>query len=209
MAIPSALSGYALRPLLQAVSLPDTIVARTIPDRGVLEWTSGLLELLVLLLAVGALIGLILLLAAMREGVKKLNGTLDRLVDDTRPLLTDARAVVADARDMVATVKRDVSHMSGAAAAMGDTIRDAAEVTAQRIDEVNAVLDVVQAEIEETAITAASAVRSVRLGARALLAYLPRRRRRKRRRREDGAREDGAREDGERPDARPDDDASS
>jgi uncharacterized protein YoxC len=182
MAFIVALTRAVSWPLLQTVTLPDTIIARTIPDRGVLEWTSGLLEILVLLLAVGALASLILLLGAMREGVKKLNGTLDRLTNDTQPMLANARAIVEDARDMVATVKRDVGTVSSAAAAMGDTILDAADVTAQRIDEVNAVLDVVQEELEETAITAISAVRGVRLGAREMLAHLPRRGRKKRRR---------------------------
>jgi hypothetical protein len=182
MAITVALLREGSWRLLQSVTLPDTIIARTIPDRGVLEWTSGLLEILVLLLAVGALVTLILLLTAMREGVKKLNGTLERLTTDTQPLLLNARAIVEDARDMVATVKRDVGTVSGAAAAMGDTLLDAADITAQRIDEVNAVLDVVQEELEETAITAISAVRGVRMGAREMLAHLPRRRRKKRRR---------------------------
>lgn len=182
MAITVALFRVVSWPLLQSVTLPDTIIARTIPDRGVLEWTSGLLEILVLLLAVGALASLILLLTALRDGVRKFNGTLERLTSDTRPMLSDARAIVEDAREMVATVKRDVSTVSGAAAAIGDTIQDAADITAQRIDEVNAVLDVVQEELEETAITAISAVRGVRLGAREMLAHLPRRRRKKRRR---------------------------
>lgn len=182
MAITVALLRAVSWPLLQSVTVPDTIIARTIPDRGVLEWTSGLLEILVLLLAVGALASLILLLTAMRDGVKQLNGTLERLTNATQPMLSNARAIVEDARDMVATVKRDVSTISGAAAAMGETIRDAADTTAQRIDEVNAVLDVVQEELEETAITAITAVRGVRLGARELLAYLPRRGRKRRRR---------------------------
>ena len=182
MAITVALLRAVSWPLLQSVTAPDTIIARTIPDRGVLEWTGGLLEILVLLLAVGALASLILLLTAMRDGVKQLNGTLERLTNATQPMLSNARAIVEDARDMVATVKRDVSTISGAAAAMGETIRDAADTTAQRIDEVNAVLDVVQEELEEAAITAITAVRGVRLGARELLAYLPRRGRKRRRR---------------------------
>ena len=159
--------------LLQVSSLPDTIVTRTIPDRGVLEWTSGLVQILVLLLAVGALVALILLLRAVRDGVLKLNGTLDRLAADTRPMLADASAIVRDARDTVATVKRDGAVVTDAAAAIGDTILDAAEVTARRVDEVNAVLDVVQDELEETAITAIAAVRGVRLGAHALASRFP------------------------------------
>lgn len=173
-----ALPRFVSWSLMQAASLPDTIITRTIPDRGVLEWTSGVLQILVLLLAVGALISLILLLQAMRDGVQKLNGTLERLNADTRPMLANANAIVGDAREMVATVKRDVAVVSDAAAAMGDTILDAATATAQRIDEVNAVLDVVQDELEETAITAISAVRGVRMGANALTSRLPGRGRR-------------------------------
>lgn len=176
-------------PLLQAASLPDTIIARTIPDRGILEWTNGLLQMLVLVLAVGALLSLILLLKAMRDGVHKLNATLDRVTGDTRPMLEDARAIVGDARQMVATIRRDAEHVSGAAAAMGDTLLDAADATAQRVDEVNAVLDVVQEELEATAITAVTAIRGVRRGAEAMVTHLPGRRRRKRSRR-DAARDD-------------------
>lgn len=172
-------------PLLQAVALPDTIIARTIPDRGVLEWTSGVLEIVVLLLAVGSLASLILLLMAMREGLRRLNGTLERLTNDTQPMLANARAIVADARDMVATVKRDVGVVSEAAGTMGETILDAARITAQRVDEVNAVLDVVQDELEDTAITAIAAVRGVRLGAQELLTHLPRRRGKRRDRGDD------------------------
>lgn len=188
MAFLIALPRFATWSLLQVASLPDTIITRTIPDRGVLEWTGGLLQILVLLLAVGALVSLILLLRAMRDGVKQLNAALARITSDTRPMLANANAIVDDARAMVATVKRDVSAVSGAAAAMGDTLRDAADITAQRVDEVNAVLDVVQAELEETAITAVAAVRGVRLGAQEMLAHLPGRGQKRRSRREAGDR---------------------
>lgn len=185
MAFVIALPRFVTWSMMQAVSLPDTIIARTIPDRGVLEWTSGVLQIVVLLLAVGALISLILLLMAMRDGVRKLNGTLERLTSDTRPLLANATAITNDAREMVATVKRDVTVVSDAAAAVGDTILDAAAVTAQRVDEVNAVLDVVQEELEETAITAIAAVRGARLGAHELASRLPGRGRRRRSARDD------------------------
>lgn len=187
MAFVIALPRLVTWTLWQAASLPDTIITRTIPDRGVLEWTSGILQILVLLLAVGALVSLILLLGAMRDGVRKLNASLDRLTSDTRPLLANANAIVDDAREMVATVKRDVSVVSDAAAAMGDTILDAAQVTAQRVDEVNAVLDVVQDELEESAITAIAAVRGVRLGAHEMMSRLPGRGRQRRPRRDRGS----------------------
>lgn len=190
MAPVTALPRLIVWPLQQASSFPDTIIARTIPDRGVLEWTNGILEMLVLLLAAGALVAIILLLFAMRDGVRKVNATLDKLTQDTQPLLANANAIVGDAREMVATVKRDVGVVSGAAAAVGDTILEAAEATAQRVDEVNAVLDVIQDELEETAITAVSAIRGARLGTQAMFSHLPRRK--KTRRRPDAAESESA-----------------
>ncbi len=180
MALLSALPRLLSWSLVQAATLPDTIIARTIPDRGILEWTSGILQMVVLLLAAGALVAFILLLAGLRGGVQKLNATLDRLTNDTRPLLANTNAMVGDAREMVATVRRSVDSVSHAAGAIGETLLDAAEVTAQRVDEVNAVLDVMQDELEETAITAVSAIRGVRLGADELLSRGPSRRRQRR-----------------------------
>jgi hypothetical protein len=178
MLLASALTRPLPWPLLQAVSFPDTIIARTIPDRGVLEWTNGILQMLVLLLSVGALVAFIMLLGAMRAGVKQLNTTLDKLADDTRPILANASQVVSEAREVVTVVKQDVARMSEAAVAVSDTILDAAEITAQRVDEVNAVLDVIQDELEETAITAVTALRGARVGASEMLEHLPGRRKR-------------------------------
>lgn len=165
-------------PLLQALSLPDTIVTRTIPDRGVLEWTSGLLQILVLLLAVGALAGLIMLLKAMRESVNSLNTTLARLSTETQPLLANATAMVGDVREMVTMVRRDVEQVTDAAAAISDELLYAAESAAKRVDDVNAVLDVLQDQLEDSAISAVSALRGAQLGARAFTSELTGKRRR-------------------------------
>ena len=151
--------------LLQAVTLPDTIIARTIPDRGLLEWTSGVLQIVVLVLGVGVLIAAILLLLSMRTGVRKLQETVDGLANDTKPLLASAAAIVGDARAVVTIVRSDVERVSDAAHALGEQLRDAADTTMRRVDDVNAVLDVLQDELEDTALTAVSAIRGVRAGA--------------------------------------------
>jgi F0F1-type ATP synthase membrane subunit b/b' len=166
---------HALIP--QVAALPDTIVARIVPTRDLLDWSTGILELVVLLLGAAVLTALILLLLAARQGVRRVSAAAERLADDTRPMLQEASATVAEARAMVATVREDVSKVSGAAGAVGDQLREATEATAQRIREVGAVLDVVQEELEETALAGAQALRGLRLGGLALL-----NRRRKRRR---------------------------
>lgn len=151
--------------LLQAATLPDTIIARTISERGVFEWTSGVLQIVVLVLGIGVLIATILLILSMRAALHKFNETVERLTKDTKPLLASASAMVGDAREVVAMLRTDVERVTDAAEALSEQILDAAETTARRVDDVNAVLDVLQDELEDTALSAVSAVRGVRVGA--------------------------------------------
>jgi len=162
--------------LLQAATYPDTIIARTIPDRGMLEWTSGVLQIIVLILGVGVLIATILLILSMRAGLQKFNETVDKLTTDAKPLLANATAIVGDAREVVAMLRTDAERVTDAAEALSTQLLGAAETTARRIDDVNAVLDVLQDELEDTALAAVSAVRGVRAGAGELAAGLSQRR---------------------------------
>jgi len=189
--------------LIQALVLPDTIVARTMPVRGVFEYSSGILQILVLLLGIGVLIALVLLLLSVKKGIEKLNETIDKLSSEVRPLIQNANEVIGDARSMVARVRGDVERVSDAASAVSDQLLYAAEVTADRVDDVNAVLDVLQAELEDMAISTVATVRGVSVGAKLLgAAFGSRRTRGKRRssalereRRREAARQDDARPD--------------
>lgn len=173
--------------------IPDTIVARTLPARDLLDWSSGILELVVLLLGAAVLGSFLLLLLAVRRALLRMTAAAERLIEDTRPILHEASATVGEARAMVATVRQDVNKVTGAAGAIGDQLLDATEATAQRIREVGAVLDVVQEELEETALAGAQALRGLRLSG---LALIDRRRRRPRR----PPATDGEREPTEAPD---------
>ncbi len=177
--------------LAQAATAPDTIIARTIQQRGLLDWTNGILQLIVLLLAVVALVALALLFFTARAGIRKLTETADKLAADVKPMLSHTTAMVSDARGMVAVVKRDVERLTNGVGAVSDQLLDAAETTAQRVDEVNAVLDVLQDELEDTVLSTASAIRGVRVGAQAMaMGLLGAKKLRRRRRQERRPRDD-------------------
>lgn len=165
MPFPSTFSASLLN---AAAVLPDTIIARMLPERGVLEWASGILQIVVLLLGVVVLVALTLLLLSMRTGVRALHATVDRITADTKPLLDNAAAIVGDAREAVAIIRTDVERASEAAHAIGEQVLHATDVMAQRVDDVKAVLDVLQQELEDTAVSAVAAIRGVRAGAGAL-----------------------------------------
>ena len=167
--------------LISVAASPDTIVARTMPVRGVFEYTSGALQIIVLLLGVGVLIALVMLVLTLRAGIDKLNSAIEGLAKDVRPLLTSASDVVADARHVVGRIRTDVDRVSKAAGAVTDQLLHAAEVTADRVDDVNAVLDVLQAELEDVAISTVAKVRGISVGARLLGAAFGSRKRRSKR----------------------------
>ena len=160
--------------LLQAAVFPDTIITRTIAERGLLEWTSGVLQIVVLILGIGVLIATTLLILSVRAGLRKFNETIDRLATETTPLMANATAIVGDARGIVSMLRSDVERVNDAAEALSEQLLDAADRTAQRVDDVNAVLDVLQDELEDTALAAVSAIRGVRVGAGKMTAGLSR-----------------------------------
>ena len=143
--------------LLQAAVRQDTLIARMIPERGVLDWTNGILQLVVLILGVVSLITLVALLITVRRGVERTNQLIDDFSKETRPLIAKATEVVADAREVVAMLRTDVERVTDAAGAISESLLDAAEITTRRVDDVNAVLDVLQDELEDTALSAVSA----------------------------------------------------
>lgn len=167
--VPSALL------LLQAAARADTVITRVIPVRGVLDWTSMVLQLVVLLLGAAMLVTMVMLLLTLRDGVARANAIMSQFANDTKPLLAKATEVATDAREVVAMLRTDVERVTEAAEAISDQLLDAADITSRRVDDVNAVLDVLQGELEGTAIAAAAAMRGVRAGSKALGRRRPRR----------------------------------
>ena len=181
----SPLAGLAA--LLQVSVTSDTVVARVVQDRGIWDHINGVLEILVLVLVVVLLGVLITLLLTLRKVLVKGQATVDKLVGDVRPIIQHAEHIAGDARAAVSQLRSDVERVTNAAGAVSDQLLDAAAVTAQRVDEVNAVLDVVQQELEDVAISSVATVRGVRTGASELASALSGRRSGKVRKQRDGA----------------------
>lgn len=166
---------------LQTVASPDTIVARTIPVRGFLDWTNGLLQLVVLLLAVAALSGFIWLIITIRRAVESVTRQVDKFAAESRPLISEASDLVRESREAVAVLRRGAEDISEGATALSEELLNIADSAAQRVDEVNAVLDVLQEGLEDAAISAASAARGISTGAAVLAAGMFKGRKKQRR----------------------------
>ena len=87
---------------------------------------------------------------------------VERVETDTRGILQRVTGLADEAAAMGATVRRDVERLSAAGGAIGDALVDATDTTRRRVDEVNAVLDVLQNELEDIALSVASWLRVLR-----------------------------------------------
>jgi hypothetical protein len=159
--------------LLQAAAFPDTIVAKTMPaERSLFDYTSGTLQLVVLVLAVVVLGAMVFMLIALKRGLDSLKTTVEKFYVDARPIIAQASHVAGDAREVVAMLKTDVERVTHAAGAISDQLLDVADAAERRMDDIRAVLDVVQGELEETVLSTTATLRGVRMGGRAVASAL-------------------------------------
>ncbi|MBC8089594.1 MAG: hypothetical protein H7Z40_20210 [Phycisphaerae bacterium] len=159
--------------LLQVAILPDTPTVRVI--RGETTWfdiTSGTLQLIVLVLAVLVLAAIAWVLLAVKKGLDAVKGTVEKLAEQSRPLIKQANDIAGDAREVVAMLRTDVERVTNAAGELSEKLLDVAAVTERRMDDINAVIDVVQEELEETVLSTAASLRGVRMGGRAIAGAL-------------------------------------
>ncbi|MGI8546401.1 MAG: hypothetical protein ACR2M1_03565, partial [Gemmatimonadaceae bacterium] len=146
-------------------TLPDTLVTKQVTtEPGIFSKittvASGLATLALLVLAVG------LVPAAwnFRKTYKKVNDLLDRVYGDVSPLVRSASIAADDAKDILAIVKGDVRQVQQTIAAANSRLLKAVREAEERLDEFNALIEVVQGEAESAFIGTAATVRGVRTG---------------------------------------------
>jgi uncharacterized protein YoxC len=153
--------------LLQQVArtLPDTIYTKQIvAEPGLWEKitsiASGVMTFTVIVLTVA------LVPAAwnFRKSYKKVSDMLDKIYGDVNPLMRHASAI-ADNVDYISTsIRVDVQQVSQTVAAVNQRLQEALESAEDRMQQLNALLDVVQEEAESAFVTTASTIRGVQTG---------------------------------------------
>lgn len=152
--------------LLQAVAaLPDTIVTKQVAAQK--SWfdqltaiASGLVSLSLLVLTVA------LVPAAwnFRKSYKKISELLDKVYADINPLTKHASAIADNVDYITTSVRVDMQRVNQTISAANQRLREAVDLTEQRMNEFNALLKVVQQEAEDTFVSTAAMVRGVRKG---------------------------------------------
>jgi uncharacterized protein YoxC len=153
--------------LLQQVAraLPDTIYTKqVVAEPGLWEKitsaASGVMTITVIVLTVA------LVPAAwnFRKSYKKISDMLDKIYGDVNPLMRHASAIADNVDYITTSIRVDVQQVSQTVAAVNQRLQEAIASAEDRMNELNALLDVVQEEAESAFLTTASTIRGVQTG---------------------------------------------
>ncbi len=126
------------------------------------DWALVVVGIATVCVAVGTLI----VLFQTRRGLKKLGRAAEKKAD---PLIERSRSVAANLEFITATLRTDIEGLHRSVRALSDRLAQASDHMEDRIEEFNALLEVVQGEAEEVFLDTAATARGVRVGARELV----------------------------------------
>jgi hypothetical protein len=155
--------------LQQAAALPDTFVMKTVAaQRGWFEVVTGVASGVLTLTILGLSVVLGPAAWSFWRSFRKVRELLDRVYADVTPLTRHA-SNIADNLDYITTsIRNDVQQVNATIAAANRRLNQAVELTETRLNEFNALLQVVQQEAEQAFVSTAAVVRGVRTGAATL-----------------------------------------
>ncbi len=152
--------------LLQvARSLPDTIYTKQIAEEpGMLQKVTGIASTVMTITIIILTMALVPAALNFRKSYKKISDMLDKVYGDINPIMRHASAI-ADNVDYISTsVRVDVQQLSQTVAAANKSLLKAVSAAEARINQLSALLEVVQDEAESAFVTTASTLRGVRTG---------------------------------------------
>ncbi len=121
----------------------------------------------VIVLGVGMIVLSRAIFRIMRT-MQKLEAALDTIGRDARPVLDRARAIGENLNFIAMSVRKEVDRVGDTIAFANERLEDAIEAAEERVQELTALIDVVQGEVEDTVITATSTLRGIRTTAKLL-----------------------------------------
>ena len=141
--------------------LPATLQSNTLQDPTLI---STLADIAIILVGVAILAAsVVLVLLALR-----VNATLKSLSQNLGPVSDRARSISDNVEFITQALRTDVERLNASVKGLNDRLNQASGHMEQRIEEFNALMEVIQGEAEGAFIKTAAAVRGVKEGAQKL-----------------------------------------
>ncbi len=147
--------------LLIPALLPLQGTTQALVEPGVLQVAADISA--VALAAISALLLLTMLVLLLQ--LRKLLAALQRQL---QPVADRARVAAENVEYISAVAREDVQKIHSSVAGLSDRLKDASQRMEERVEEFNALMDVVQSEAESVLLDTAAAVRGVRAGAQTI-----------------------------------------
>ncbi|MCK5650363.1 MAG: hypothetical protein KAJ42_03255 [Gemmatimonadetes bacterium] len=110
----------------------------------------------------------VILVLQMRRLSKTLGSVARNLERSADPVLDRARSVAENVDFIAASVRTDIQKLNESVGRITDRLNHASDRVEERVEDFNALIEVVQSEAEDIFLDTASTVRGVRAGARVL-----------------------------------------
>ncbi|HVE80212.1 MAG TPA: DUF948 domain-containing protein [Gemmatimonadaceae bacterium] len=164
MTVPLARSvAWALN---QAATFPDTLLVKQVSEpRSWFDTVSGVAGIVISVALVTLTVGLLPAAWNFRKSYKKVNELLDRIYGDVNPIMRHASSIADNVNYVSTAVRQDVARLQATVAAANARLDEATRLTERRVHEFNALLEVAQAEAENTFVATAASLRGLREGA--------------------------------------------
>ena len=150
---------------LQGV-LPDTIVTvNAEPPAGVFDRITGIASGL---MSIALLVLTVFLVPAaynFRKSYKRVNQLLDRVYADINPIVKHVHTISDNLNYVTTSIRVDIQQVNRTIAEANQRMMQALELSERRLNDFNALIEVVQREAEGAFVTTASTLRGVRAGA--------------------------------------------
>ncbi|MEX2178586.1 MAG: DUF948 domain-containing protein [Gemmatimonadaceae bacterium] len=152
--------------LQQAAALPDTVVMKTVvAERGWFETMTGVASGVMTLTLLALSVFLAPAAWSFWRTFRKVRALLDNVYADVAPLTRHAGNVADNLDYITSSIRNDVQQVNATIASANRRLQQAVELTENRLNEFNALLQVVQEEAEQAFVSTAAVVRGVRTGA--------------------------------------------
>jgi uncharacterized protein YoxC len=160
------LARFTVWALQQATTFPDTVVMKQVPNpRNWFDILSSAASVVISIALIVLAAGLLPAAWNFRKSYKKINELLDRVYGDVNPIMRHASSIADNVNYVSTAVRQDVARLQASVAAANARLDEATRLTERRVHEFNALLEVAQAEAEDTFVATAATLRGLREGA--------------------------------------------
>jgi len=156
--------------LVQGASvLPDTIITKQVAvEQGAFAKVAGVAQGLMTIAILVLTVALVPAAWNFRNSYKRINELIDRFYGDIGPLVRNANTIADNVNYITTAVRVDVQQFNQTVALANERLTAAVKTAEQRLNELDALMRIVQREAEDAFVSTASTLRGVRAGATTL-----------------------------------------